>query len=114
MANRLTPALLVRETKHFVNTRNFNLNRDTATVLLLGLAIAVLFFLPNRDRIAFEAVQIGMPREVLAQTLAGRETTAIRSGDEETQTWRDQVKFPIRKYQVTLHRGRVTAKQELP
>lgn len=114
MANRLTPALPVRETKHFVIARNFNLNRDMATALLLGLAIAVLFFLPNRDRIAFEAVEIGMPQEALFQTLAGLEPTAIRYGEEETQTWRDRVKFPIRKYQVTLHSGKVTAKRVLP
>lgn len=114
MANRITPALLIRETKHFVAARNFNLNRDTVTVLLLGLAVAILFCLPNRDRIAFEEVQIGMPQETLVQTLSGLELTITRTRDEETRTWRDRVKFPLRKYQVTVREGKVAAKRVLP
>lgn len=114
MANRLAPALLLRETKNFVFAKNINLNRETATALLLGLALVVHVCLPNRDRNAFEAVQIGMPREALTQTLSGLKVTATRNGDEETRTWRDRVKFPIHDYQVTLRNGKVTAKRVLP
>ena len=114
MANRITPAPLIRETKHLVIARNFILRRDIATVLLLGLAVAILFLLPNRDRTAFEAVQIGMPQETLVQTLDGLKPTVVRRGDEETRTWRDRVKFPLRDYQVTLREGKVTAKRVLP
>jgi hypothetical protein len=114
MANRITPAVLIRETKHLVIARNLFLNRETTTVLLLGLGVVVFLFLPNRDRMAFEAVQIGMPQETLVQTLTGLEPTVTRHGDEEIRTWRDRVKFPLRKYQVTLRGGKVTTKRVLP
>jgi hypothetical protein len=114
MANRLTPALNIRETKQFVIAKNFLLNRDTITVLLLGLALVSLLFLPNRDRIAFDAVQIGMPRETLVQTLSGLKVSVSRTQDQETRTWRDGVKFPLRDYRVTLRDGKVTEKRVLP
>jgi hypothetical protein len=112
MANRLTPAL-IRETKHFVFAKHLYLDRETVTALLLALAVMLLLCLPNRDRTAFEAVQIGMPQETLSQTLAGLKLTKRHNGDEETRTWRDRVKFPIRDYEVTLRNGKVTAKRIL-
>jgi len=114
MFERLTPALLVRDTKHFVVARNFSLNRGTVTALLWGLTAVVLYCLPNRERIAFEAVQIGMPKEALVQTLAGLEFTVVRDHGGESRIWRDRVKFPLRRYQVTLRDGQVTSKRVLP
>jgi outer membrane lipoprotein-sorting protein len=110
MANRLTPALLIRETKHFVVAKNLNLNRETITALLLALTVVGLLCLPNPDRNAFEAVHVGMPQE----TLTGLELTVNRNPEGEIRTWRDRVKYPLRKYEVTLRNGKVTDKRVLP
>jgi hypothetical protein len=114
MHNRLSPALLIRETKQFVLARKFHLNREPLTAFLLGLAIVVFFCLPNRDQIAFEAVQIGMSQETLVRTLAGLKSTATHDRYQETRTWRDRVKFPLRAYQVTVRDGKVVDKRILP
>jgi hypothetical protein len=113
MANRPTP-ILIRETKHFLVAKYLNLKREAVTALLLGSSIVALVFLPNPDRTAFDAVEVGMPQENLVQTLTGLELTVIRSHEGEKRTWRDRVKFPLRKYEVTLRNGKVADKRVLP
>ncbi|HEX2861809.1 MAG TPA: hypothetical protein VHN79_09220 [Lacunisphaera sp.] len=94
--------------------KHLNSNRKVIKALLVGLGATTFYFLPNRDRIAFEAVEVGMPRHKLIQTLEGLDPVVTRKQDEEIRVWRDSVKFPLRTYKVTVREGKVIAKQVLP